>query len=139
MGSGEWSFFSEWVLIGKIIKNLLNSDLILDFFFLVRRWFRTLPCYFLFLLLNILWFYYLNTALPENYITIRFSPKTWLGSIQIFFLRLEPFGRRMVLSVISPSNSSADKVQIKTSIRLFGQWGLFVDIFNDAQVYLCFY
>lgn len=99
----ELFFVLSGFLIGKIIKNLLNSDSgYWVFSFWIRRWFRTLPCYFLFLLLNILWFYYLNAALPEKlyYYPIfaqnlawehpDFFPEAWSLSVEEWFYLLFP-------------------------------------------------
>ncbi len=99
----ELFFVLSGFLIGKIIKNLVGSDSgRWVFSFWIRRWFRTLPCYFLFLLLNILWFYYLNTTLPEKlyYYPIfaqnlawehpDFFPEAWSLSVEEWFYLLFP-------------------------------------------------
>ena len=99
----ELFFVLSGFLIGGIIKKLVvtNSSYWI-FSFWIRRWFRTLPCYFLFLLLNILWFYYLNSALPETlyYYPIFtqnlawehpiFFPEAWSLSVEEYFYLIFP-------------------------------------------------
>lgn len=99
----ELFFVLSGFLIGKIIKNLISSNSNYWIFsFWVRRWFRTIPCYLLFLLLNILWFYYLNAALPEMlyYYPIFaqnlawkhpiFFPEAWSLSVEEYFYLVFP-------------------------------------------------
>ncbi|MGB5062682.1 MAG: acyltransferase [Candidatus Competibacter sp.] len=99
----ELFFVISGFLIGTIIKKLVvaNSRYWI-FSFWIRRWFRTLPCYFLFLLLNILWFYYLNNALPKTlfYYPIfaqnlawehpEFFPEAWSLSVEEYFYLIFP-------------------------------------------------
>lgn len=99
----ELFFILSGFLIGKIVRGLV----VLDsnhwiFFFWTRRWFRTIPCYFLFLGLNSIWVYYLNSALPESFFSYfifgqnlawehpGFFPEAWSLSIEEYFYLLFP-------------------------------------------------
>lgn len=99
----ELFFVLSGFLIGKIIRNLAvppSSHWLI--FFWIRRWFRTIPCYLLFLLLNILWYFHLNGVLPESLLSYLifaqnlawehpvFFPEAWSLSIEEYFYLLFP-------------------------------------------------
>ena len=99
----ELFFVLSGFLIGKIIRNLAVSDSshwLVSFW--IRRWFRTIPCYLLFLILNILWYFYLNGVLPESLLSYLifaqnlawehpvFFPEAWSLSIEEYFYLLFP-------------------------------------------------
>ena len=98
-----------FVLSGFLIGNILLKRLskgnfsVRDVFgFWVRRWFRTLPLYFLILLVNSLLFYYLQNSFPErlwqfsvflqNFFSEHplFFPEAWSLSIEEFAYVLSP-------------------------------------------------
>jgi peptidoglycan/LPS O-acetylase OafA/YrhL len=63
----ELFFVLSGFLIGTIIKHLIacrQPRWLASFW--IRRWFRTIPCYLLFLSSNILWYLYLHRSLPES-------------------------------------------------------------------------
>lgn len=99
----ELFFVLSGFLIGKIIRNLAvppSSHWLI--FFWIKRWFRTIPCYLLFLILNIFWYFYLNGILPQslfNYLIFAqnlawehpvFFPEAWSLSIEEYFYLLFP-------------------------------------------------
>ncbi|MDG4555313.1 MAG: acyltransferase [Candidatus Competibacter sp.] len=115
----ELFFVLSGFLIGTIIKKLVvaNSRYWI-FSFWIRRWFRTLPCYFLFLLLNVLWFYYLSGALPKGlyYYPIfsqnlawahpDFFPEAWSLSVEEYFYLVFPLIITILIRCkIKPENS----------------------------------
>lgn len=107
------SFFGFWgvelffvlsgFLIGKIIKEqaeLDSNSWIITFW--IRRWFRTIPCYLFFLLLNIVWYYHIYETLPKSLINYfifsqnlawehpSFFPEAWSLSIEEYFYLIFP-------------------------------------------------
>ena len=101
----EIFFVLSGFLIGGILLRLLRSTnfssrVILGFW--VRRWFRTLPLYFLVLLLNILLVVFLGDTFPESlwkyflflqnfsYEYLPFFPESWSLSIEEFAYLLGP-------------------------------------------------
>jgi len=98
-----------FVLSGFLIGNILLKTLskgnfsVKDVFsFWIRRWFRTLPLYFLILLVNIILFYYIHNAFPEKlwqfpvFLQNIFSdhplffPEAWSLSVEEFAYVLSP-------------------------------------------------
>lgn len=99
----ELFFVLSGFLIGKIIKNLIaigQQNWLISFW--IRRWFRTIPCYLLFLSLNVLWYYHLNRSLPESWPVYlifaqnlvwehpSFFPEAWSLSVEEYFYLLFP-------------------------------------------------
>ncbi len=99
----ELFFVLSGFLIGKIIRNLAvppSSHWLI--FFWIKRWFRTIPCYLLFLILNIFWYFYLNGILPQSLFSYLifaqnlawehpvFFPEAWSLSIEEYFYLLFP-------------------------------------------------
>lgn len=99
----ELFFILSGFLIGKIIRDLITRDSshwIISFW--IRRWFRTIPCYFLFLGLNVIWFYYLYSALPKSLLSYfifaqnlgwehpDFFPEAWSLSVEEYFYLIFP-------------------------------------------------
>ena len=72
------------------------------FIFWIRRWFRTIPSYLLFLLINIFWYYYLQSDFPGflfRYFTFTqnlawehpgFFPEAWSLAIEEWFYLIFP-------------------------------------------------
>ena len=99
----ELFFVLSGFLIGKIIKELaaLDSNYWIITFW-IRRWFRTIPCYFLFLFLNVVWYYHIYETLPKflfNYLIFAqnlawehpdFFPEAWSLSIEECFYLIFP-------------------------------------------------
>lgn len=99
----ELFFVLSGFLIGKIIKEQAeldsNSWIII---FWIRRWFRTIPCYLFFLLLNIVWYYHIYETLPKSLINYfifsqnlvwehpSFFPEAWSLSIEEYFYLVFP-------------------------------------------------
>lgn len=99
----ELFFILSGFLIGRIIRERVESataSWLLPFW--IRRWCRTLPCYLLFLLLNLLWYRYQNATLPESwaYYLIfaqnlawphpAFFPESWSLAVEEYFYLLFP-------------------------------------------------
>lgn len=98
----ELFFILSGFLIGKIIKDqVFNTDQWLITFW-IRRWFRTIPCYILFMIFNILWFYYQQKHLPESLLSYwffaqnlawkhpDFFPEAWSLAIEEHFYLIFP-------------------------------------------------
>ena len=101
----EMFFVLSGFLIGRIMYRLYTSD---DFsfsqvyYFWIRRWFRTLPNYYLVLLVNILIVFYIWDELPDNlwryfFFIHNFStempwffPESWSLSIEEFSYIIGP-------------------------------------------------
>jgi peptidoglycan/LPS O-acetylase OafA/YrhL len=85
----EIFFVLSGFLIGKIIYRLYTSD---DFsfkivaYFWVRRWFRTLPNYYLALLLNVALTLYIGLNLPSKLWTYFFFVQNFSSEIPYFFM-----------------------------------------------------
>ncbi|MEO5776472.1 MAG: acyltransferase [Flavobacterium sp.] len=116
----EIFFVLSGFLIGKILYQLyLKEDFSITsvFYFLKRRWFRTLPNYFLILIVNIgialmigystpsLWryFFFLQnlkvTMLP-------FFPESWSLSVEEFAYIILPFFLLIIAALFKPKNKS---------------------------------
>lgn len=108
----ELFFVLSGFLIGTIIKNLValnQRHWLLSFW--IRRWFRTIPCYLLFLLLNIFWYFYLNCSFPESLISYLifsqnlawehpiFFPEAWSLSVEEYFYLLFPITIWLVIKL----------------------------------------
>lgn len=99
----ELFFILSGFLIGRIIRELaVNNSKYWIISFWIRRWFRTIPCYFLFLVFNIIWFYYLYKTLPNSLFSYLifsqnlawkhpdFFPEAWSLSIEEYFYLIFP-------------------------------------------------
>lgn len=99
----ELFFVLSGFLIGTIIKHLIACrQPRWPASFWIRRWFRTIPCYLLFLSSNILWYLYLHRSLPESLSTYlifaqnlawehpSFFPEAWSLSVEEYFYLLFP-------------------------------------------------
>ena len=101
----EIFFVLSGFLIGSILLKIINSTSfsISDItYFWIRRWFRTLPLYFLILLLNIGVGYYIGYVMPNNlwvyFIFLQnfasehllFFPESWSLSIEEYAYILSP-------------------------------------------------
>lgn len=101
----EIFFVLSGFLIGKILFELYTKEdfkIATVFYFLKRRWFRTLPSYFLVLLINILIAYYFLYLKSEdwkyflflqnfNSEMLPFFPESWSLSIEEYSYLLLPF------------------------------------------------
>lgn len=101
----EVFFVLSGFLIGNILLKILNNgDFSINdvFSFWIRRWFRTLPLYFLILLVNVILFYYIHKGFPEGlwqfpvFLQNVFSehplffPEAWSLSVEEFAYVLSP-------------------------------------------------
>ena len=116
----EIFFVLSGFLIGKILYQLYLKDSFSStaiFFFLKRRWFRTLPSYFLILLLNIIISSMIGYSFPslwryffflQNFNTtmLPFFPESWSLSIEEFAYVILPFFLLLVSSISKPKNKS---------------------------------
>ena len=99
----ELFFILSGFLIGRIIREWVGSGAdhwLLSFW--IRRWFRTLPCYLLFLALNLLWYFFQYATWPESwaYYLIfsqnlawphpAFFPESWSLAVEEYFYLLFP-------------------------------------------------
>ncbi len=84
----EIFFVLSGFLIGRILFRIFTKE---DFktrdlnYFLIRRWFRTLPNYYLVLLINIGIFIYFGRELPETLFSYFFFLQNATGGMDIFF------------------------------------------------------
>ncbi|MCW8981769.1 MAG: acyltransferase [Altibacter sp.] len=84
----ELFFVLSGFLIGRILFKIFTSETFhLDQlkYFLVRRWFRTLPNYYLVLLVNILLVLYLGRSLPESVFSYFFFLQNFSSGMGLFF------------------------------------------------------
>ncbi len=116
----EIFFVLSGFLIGKILYQLyLNSDFSLAtvFYFLKRRWFRTLPNYFLVLVLNLLiasivgyaalsWWKYFFFWQNLHTTMLPFFPESWSLSVEEFAYLTLPFFLLFLGLFIKPTNKS---------------------------------
>ena len=85
----EIFFVLSGFLIGRIIYRLYLSD---DFsfksvfYFWIRRWFRTLPNYYLVLIINVLIALYIGTSLPDNLWQYAFFLQNFAWEMPSFFI-----------------------------------------------------
>ena len=114
----EVFFVLSGFLIGKILYHLyLNSDFSLStgFYFLKRIWFRTLPNYFLVLVLNLLiativgyaalsWWQYFFFWQNLHTTMLPFFPESWSLSVEEFAYLTLPFFLLISGSFIKPEN-----------------------------------
>ena len=112
----ELFFVLSGFLIGTIFYKLyLKDDFSIQsvFYFLKRRWFRTLPNYYLFLLLNTLIALYIGYSLIEwwkylfflqNFHTtmLPFFPESWSLSVEEFAYVGLPFSVLLVTYLLKP-------------------------------------
>ncbi|KAB1156518.1 acyltransferase family protein [Flavobacterium luteum] len=121
---GFWGVEIFFVLSGFLIGNILfklyiQNDFTIQsvFSFLKRRWFRTLPNYFLVLLLNIViavtfhfqienvgyyFFFFQNFSQPM----LTFFPESWSLSILEFGYLFTPFALYFLTSLVKPKHKS---------------------------------
>lgn len=84
----EIFFVLSGFLIGRIVYKIFISD---DFnlkkikYFWVRRWFRTLPNYYLILIVNVFLALYLGTELPKNLWLYFFFMQNFAWEMPVFF------------------------------------------------------
>ena len=123
-------FVLSGFLIGRILYNMYVSD---EFsfkevtYFWVRRWFRTLPNYYLTLLINILVAIYIGSQLPDqlwkyifflhNFSTQLpwFYPESWSLSVEEFAYILGP----LLLYLILFLRKKASRPQLFLQVTLF--------------------
>ena len=140
----EIFFVLSGFLIGKILYQLIvfDEDFTFSkvFFFLKRRWFRTLPNYFFVLLINVgiaflfsysvesIWKYFFfiqNFSSPM----LVFFPESWSLSIEEFAYLLFPIILFFILKFLNPKN--------KSNIFLISTIGLiFFFVFTKIYYYL---
>lgn len=116
----EIFFVLSGFLIGKILYQLYlksNFNLASVFYFLKRRWFRTLPNYFLVLVLNVLiaslvgyaavaWWKYFFFLQNLHTTMLPFFPESWSLSVEEFAYLILPFFLLIFGSIIRPKNKS---------------------------------
>ena len=116
----EIFFVLSGFLIGKILYQLYLKDdfsIATVFYFLKRRWFRTLPNYFLILLLNIIIASIIGYSLPslwryffflQNFkITmLPFFPESWSLSVEEFAYLVLPFFLLFFALLFKPKNKT---------------------------------
>jgi peptidoglycan/LPS O-acetylase OafA/YrhL len=139
----EIFFVLSGFLIGRILfKVFVTSDYNLKsvFHFLKRRWYRTLPNYFLFLVVAILIGYFTGMDLSktgryfvflQNFATtmLPFYPETWSLSIEEFTYLITPFALLLGLKLFTSSNPS----------RLFlGTIIFLIAFFLFTKIYYCY-
>jgi len=85
----EAFFVLSGFLIGRIlIKEYLKPDFGAKnmFYFWVRRWFRTLPNYYLFLVINLIIFHIYYTGIPENFVKFLYFGDNITGEHPTFYM-----------------------------------------------------
>lgn len=116
----ELFFVLSGFLIGKILfHSYVEQDFTFQiaFRFLKRRWFRTLPIYFLVLLLNVVIALIIGLSLSDigyyffffqNFATTMksFFPESWSLSVEEFAYLLIPFALLLTSFLIQPKNKS---------------------------------
>lgn len=116
----EIFFVLSGFLIGKILYQLylkVDFSIATVFYFLKRRWFRTLPSYFLILVLNIIIASIIGYSLPslwryffflQNFkITmLPFFPESWSLSVEEFAYIVLPFFLLVLSTIVKPKNKS---------------------------------
>ncbi|OUS02571.1 hypothetical protein A9Q86_03460 [Flavobacteriales bacterium 33_180_T64] len=127
-------FVLSGFLIGRILYNMYVSK-VFSFkdvsYFWIRRWFRTLPNYYLALVLNILVAIYIGNQLPEalwkygfflhNFSTQLpwFFPESWSLSVEEFAYIIGPFLLYMVLFLKRKVSRSRLFLEVTLFILLF--------------------
>lgn len=128
----EIFFVLSGFLIGKILYNsFLKEDFTIKsvFYFLQRRWFRTLPTYFLVLIINVLIVYFLNVNANgmlyyffflQNFHTtmLPFFPESWSLSVEEFAYLFTPFV--LLLSTFFVTATNKSKKFLRVIIFLIG-------------------
>lgn len=116
----EIFFVLSGFLIGKILYQLyLKEDfsILTVFYFLKRRWFRTLPNYFLILLVNLAiaaivgyatlsWWKYFFFLQNLNTTMLPFFPESWSLSVEEFAYVTLPFFLLIMGCIVKPKNKS---------------------------------
>lgn len=116
----ELFFVLSGFLIGKIIyKSYISDDFNLKqvFYFLQRRWFRTLPAYYFVLILNIIITYVLDDISLESWryflflqnfhtTMLAYFPESWSLSVEEYSYLVLPFALLIVTNLIRPTNKS---------------------------------
>ena len=114
----EIFFVLSGFLIGKILYQLYLKDdfsMASVFYFLKRRWFRTLPNYFLILLVNIGIGFLIGYSIPrlwryffflQNFkvTMLPFFPESWSLSVEEFAYIVLPFFLFLVSLIVKPKN-----------------------------------
>ncbi len=130
----EIFFVLSGFLIGKILYRIyIKDDFTIHsvFYFLKRRWFRTLPNYFLILILNIIIAFFIGVTVKEiglyfffaqNFASTMnpFFPESWSLSVEEFAYLFVPFALLFAFISISPKNKSKQfLLVILTLIAIF--------------------
>jgi len=116
----EIFFVLSGFLIGKILYQLYlkeNFSIHTVFYFLKRRWFRTLPNYFLILVLNLgiasfvgyaalSWWKYFFFLQNLNTTMLPFFPESWSLSVEEFAYITLPFFLLLLGTLVKPKNKS---------------------------------
>lgn len=151
----ELFFILSGFLIGRILIKLLNEcrnlppkqKIIKLRYFWIRRWFRTLPMYYLMLIVNILiWIYYngienlqqlnfiwKNFIFLQNYDQIAsffIFPESWSLSVEEWFYIVVP----IVLLVLSITKQKAYKHILLIIIITFVARWLYVDFYGAENI-----
>ncbi|WP_242206030.1 acyltransferase family protein [Aestuariivivens insulae] len=128
----ELFFVLSGFLIGGILMRLFNATYFSRttlVYFWVRRWFRTLPLYFLMLVVNILIAVVVGYGLPDslwkyvfflqnfNKSHIPFFPESWSLSVEEYAYVLAPIGL-YIASKLFKNRKEKDTLFLKTSIVL---------------------
>lgn len=128
----ELFFVLSGFLIGGILLRLITTTFFSQknvLHFWVRRWFRTLPLYFLMLLVNILIAVLVGYNLPEdlwkyvfflqnfNGVHIPFFPESWSLSIEEYAYLLAPIGLYIMCKLFKTIKEK-DKLFLWTSVFL---------------------
>ncbi|MGV3697193.1 acyltransferase family protein [Flavobacterium sp.] len=116
----EFFFVLSGFLIGKIIYKIFikeNFTVKNALGFLKRRWFRTLPNYYLVLIVNILITFSLGYSIPKLYLyfiflqngwhkMIHFFPESWSLSVEEWAYIVLPFSLLLFSSLFKPKNKN---------------------------------
>lgn len=129
----EIFFVLSGFLIGSILYHLyVNDDFNRDkvFYFLKRRWFRTLPNYYLFLVLNLVvaliigysiegfwkYLFFLQNATSTM---MSFFTESWSLSIEEYAYVILPFALLLFTKILKPSNKKYYFLIVVISLMLF--------------------
>ena len=128
----EIFFVLSGFLIGKILYQLYLNDnfsIATVFYFLKRRWFRTLPNYFLILLVNIVIAAFIGYSLPslwryffflQNFkvTMLPFFPESWSLSVEEFAYLILPFFLLIFALLFKPKNKKRFFLLVVVSLIL---------------------
>lgn len=129
----EIFFVLSGFLIGRIIiKSVVEKPSLSNLLtFYKRRWYRTLPLYFLMVLVLFLvgkQFHWTNLIFLQNFgeVSIKFFPVSWSLSIEEWFYLTVPFIFLVVFSFVKVKNKGVLFLGVTTSLLIF---------FNGIRVY----